>query len=71
MSFGVTSAGQREEMLDVLRRADGALLTAKRQGRDRVVLCDASGVIVPLDEDEERARRLDPAFDMQPAAEPG
>jgi diguanylate cyclase (GGDEF)-like protein len=39
-SFGITEAEPGEELLSVLRRADEALLTAKRQGRDRVVLHD-------------------------------
>ncbi|HXZ61429.1 MAG TPA: GGDEF domain-containing protein [Acidimicrobiales bacterium] len=44
VSFGVTEAETGEDLDDVLRRADEALLQAKRQGRDRVVLHDALGV---------------------------
>ncbi len=40
-SFGVTDAEQGEDLAAALGRADDALLTAKRQGRDRVVLHDA------------------------------
>src|ERR1700728_1982095 len=42
-SFGITDAESGENLDAVLRRADGALLEAKRQGRDRVVLHDAVG----------------------------
>ena len=44
-SFGVTDTEPGEELPDVLRRADDALLLAKHDGRDRVVLHDAE--IVP------------------------
>jgi diguanylate cyclase (GGDEF)-like protein len=40
-SFGVTDSEPGEELAAALRRADDALLAAKRQGRDRVVLYDA------------------------------
>jgi len=52
VSFGVTEAEPGEEMDAVLRRADDALLRAKREGRDRVVLHDACGDAhaVPRDE---------------------
>jgi len=40
-SFGVTDSEPGEELAAVLRRADDALLVAKRQGRDQVVLYDA------------------------------
>ena len=39
-SFGVTEGEPGEELSAVLRRADDALLLAKHQGRDRVVLYD-------------------------------
>jgi diguanylate cyclase (GGDEF)-like protein len=42
-SFGITDGEAGEDLAAVLRRADGALLEAKRQGRDRVVLHDAVG----------------------------
>jgi diguanylate cyclase (GGDEF)-like protein len=41
-SFGITDAEPGEELTAVLRRADDALMLAKRQGRDRVVLHDAN-----------------------------
>jgi diguanylate cyclase (GGDEF)-like protein len=43
-SFGVTDTEPGEELPEVLRRADDALLLAKRQGRDQVVLHDAEVV---------------------------
>jgi diguanylate cyclase (GGDEF)-like protein len=42
-SFGVTDAEPGEELAGALRRADEALLAAKRQGRDRVVPHDTLG----------------------------
>ena len=50
-SFGITDAEPGEELAAVLRRADDALLLAKRQGRDRVVLHDAGGAIDGADEE--------------------
>jgi diguanylate cyclase (GGDEF)-like protein len=43
VSFGVTESEPGEEFDVVLRRADEALMHAKRQGRDRVMLHDAAG----------------------------
>jgi diguanylate cyclase (GGDEF)-like protein len=42
-SFGITESEPGEELIAVLRRADEALLAAKRDGRDKVVLHDPSG----------------------------
>jgi diguanylate cyclase (GGDEF)-like protein len=42
-SFGITETEPGEELADSLRRADDALLVAKRQGRDRVVMHDPLG----------------------------
>src|ERR1700722_2560409 len=39
-SFGLTEIGRDEEMSGALRRADDALLVAKRSGRDQIVLHD-------------------------------
>ena len=50
-SFGITDAEPGEELTTVLRRADGALMTAKSQGRDRVVLHDAAGATTVADEE--------------------
>jgi len=58
-SFGVTDAEPGEELLAVLRRADDALLMAKRQGRDRVVLHDAAGLPVSTDEESGLPRFMD------------
>ncbi len=49
-SFGITDAEPGEELTTVLRRADGALMTAKHQGRDRVILHDAVGATTPVDQ---------------------
>ena len=47
VSFGLTDAETGEDLMDALRRADDALLTAKRDGRDRVVLHDPTGKMTP------------------------
>ena len=47
VSFGVTESEPGEDLESVLRRADDALLRAKREGRDRVVLHDAMGQVAP------------------------
>ena len=60
-SFGITDAEPGEELVAVLRRADDALLLAKRQGRDRVVLHDSCGTV----EDSEEERGLAPFMDGQ------
>ncbi len=49
-SFGVASSAMGEDVESILRVADAGLLTAKEEGRDRVVLADqelASKVFVP------------------------
>jgi diguanylate cyclase (GGDEF)-like protein len=43
VSFGVTECEPGEELATILRRADDALLQAKHEGRDRVVLHDTAG----------------------------
>jgi diguanylate cyclase (GGDEF)-like protein len=43
VSFGITESDPGEDLESVLRRADNALLQAKRDGRDRVVLYDVMG----------------------------
>jgi diguanylate cyclase (GGDEF)-like protein len=47
-SCGVVEAGPHEDLAAVVARADMALFQAKREGRDRVVIHDASGEEVPL-----------------------
>jgi diguanylate cyclase (GGDEF)-like protein len=42
-SFGVVEADSREDLPEVLARADAALFQAKRDGRDRIVVHDADG----------------------------
>jgi PleD family two-component response regulator len=58
-SFGITEAEPGEELVAVLRRADDALMLAKRQGRDRVVLHDASNPADCADEGPDLATFLD------------
>jgi diguanylate cyclase (GGDEF)-like protein len=41
VSFGVTDAGQGNTLDEIIRHADGALSTAKRDGRDRVVVANS------------------------------
>ncbi len=43
VSFGVVEAHAKEDLPTILSRADTALFQAKREGRDRVVVLDASG----------------------------
>jgi diguanylate cyclase (GGDEF)-like protein len=43
VSFGITEAEPGEEFSAVLRRADRALMVAKQQGRDRIVLHESVG----------------------------
>jgi hypothetical protein len=43
VSFGITECEPGEELAAILRRADDALLQAKHEGRDRVVLHDTKG----------------------------
>jgi diguanylate cyclase (GGDEF)-like protein len=43
VSFGITEAEPGEEFGVVLRRADSALMVAKQQGRDRIVLHESVG----------------------------
>jgi diguanylate cyclase (GGDEF)-like protein len=43
VSFGITEAEPGEEFSTVLRRADSALMLAKQQGRDRIVLHESVG----------------------------
>ena len=51
MSFGVTECEPGEELARTSRRADDALLQAKRDGRDRVVLHDAGGTVGGADDE--------------------
>ena len=43
VSFGITEAEPGEEFGTVLRRADSALMVAKQQGRDRIMLHESVG----------------------------
>jgi diguanylate cyclase (GGDEF)-like protein len=46
VSFGIVEAGHNEELPAIISRADVALLDAKHQGRDQVVVHDSDGAIV-------------------------
>ncbi len=56
VSFGVTEREVNEDFDAALRRADEALLHAKGDGRDRVVLHDAMGEITTLRSDDHPLR---------------
>ena len=62
-SFGLTEAEPGEELVAVLRRADDALLQAKQDGRDRVVLHDPGSVVRAEDEEAELDAALPPLLD--------
>jgi diguanylate cyclase (GGDEF)-like protein len=51
-SFGVTEQEPGEELIAVLGRADEALMVAKQEGRDKVVLHDSSGIAAVAQDDE-------------------
>jgi diguanylate cyclase (GGDEF)-like protein len=59
-SIGVVEAARQEDLPAIIDRADAALFQAKRDGRDRIVIHDASGnpVAAPIEASE--LRRLDP-----------
>ncbi len=57
-SFGITECEPGEELLVVLRRADEALMVAKREGRDKVVLHDPIGTAEVSEEDADLDRVL-------------
>jgi diguanylate cyclase (GGDEF)-like protein len=57
-SFGITECEPGEELIAVLRRADEALMMAKREGRDKVVLHDPSGLAETPDDDADLDRVL-------------
>jgi hypothetical protein len=57
-SFGITESEPGEELIAVLRRADEALMTAKRDGRDKVVLHDPSGSGEAQEDDADFGRAL-------------
>jgi predicted signal transduction protein with EAL and GGDEF domain len=52
VSGGVVDAKIRENLPDVLARADVALYQAKDAGRDQVVVHDAAGEVIPRAEDQ-------------------
>jgi diguanylate cyclase (GGDEF)-like protein len=57
-SFGITESEPGEELIAVLRRADEALMAAKRDGRDKVVLHDPSGPGEAQEDDADFGRAL-------------
>jgi diguanylate cyclase (GGDEF)-like protein len=58
VSFGLTECEPGEELIAVLRRADEALMEAKREGRDRVALHAPNGPSGGPDDDAALARVL-------------
>ena len=48
-SYGVVEAGESEELATALSRADSALFQAKKDGRDRVVVHERSGLSAPTE----------------------
>jgi diguanylate cyclase (GGDEF)-like protein len=64
VSFGMTESELGEDFDAVLRRADDALMRAKSEGRDRVVLHDAVRGTSPVSTDgrDEQVRLLDEDF---------
>jgi diguanylate cyclase (GGDEF)-like protein len=46
VSFGVVEADQRENLIELIGRADAALFASKHHGRDRITVHDASGTEV-------------------------
>jgi diguanylate cyclase (GGDEF)-like protein len=57
-SFGITESEPGEDLITVLRRADQALLAAKREGRDKVVLHDPTGLAEAEEDDADFGRVL-------------
>jgi diguanylate cyclase (GGDEF)-like protein len=47
VSIGAIDAAEREDLPTLIGRADAALFTAKREGRDRVIIHDAHGIAHP------------------------
>src|SRR5664280_1932881 len=47
VSFGVVEALDQEDLPTLIKRAEAALFQAKREGRDRVIVQDAFGNVVP------------------------
>ena len=60
VSIGVVEAAPQEDLPAIIDRADAALFQAKRDGRDRIVIHDASGNPVAAPSEPTETRRLDP-----------
>jgi diguanylate cyclase (GGDEF)-like protein len=59
VSFGITESEPGEDLEAVLRRADDALMRAKREGRDRVALHDAACGAGPVSRVGRADRRIE------------
>jgi diguanylate cyclase (GGDEF)-like protein len=57
VSFGIVEAADSEDLVDMLARADVALLQAKRAGRDRVVVHDRHGGPIIFESELPRANQ--------------
>jgi diguanylate cyclase (GGDEF)-like protein len=58
VSFGITESEPGEELIAVLRRADEALMAAKGDGRDKVVLHDPRGPAEAQEDDADFGQAL-------------
>jgi diguanylate cyclase (GGDEF)-like protein len=57
VSFGIVEAAEIEEFVEMLARADSALLQAKRAGRNRTVVHNSRGVVISFDPVPSAAKR--------------
>jgi diguanylate cyclase (GGDEF)-like protein len=57
VSFGIVEAAEIEEFVEILARADSALLQAKRAGRNRTVAHNSRGVVISFDPVPSAAKR--------------
>ena len=69
-SFGVVDARDHEDLPTLIGRADAALFAAKRDGRDRVVVHDATGVAGPPEPVPSTTRILGTAESSVPDTRP-